>query len=282
MIKRNSSNVSNVKKVFSYYTSSVDELVKNIEWVDADLLDVYSLMQGMEGISEIYHCAAMVSFEPKHEEEMMKINIEGTANMVNAAVEKGIKKFLHVSSIATIGRNKNDELCTEDLFWKASPDNSNYALSKYAAEREVWRASEEGLNMIIVNPSVIIGGGNWQQSSSNMFSKAYKGIKFYTDGLNGFIDVRDVVNAYYILFQKGKKGNIYNICSGKGISLNEVIKIMANKLEISITHHIDRSLLRPNDNKAIVGSNEKIKNDTSWIPYYSIEQSLKDVLDFYN
>jgi dihydroflavonol-4-reductase len=113
--------------------------------------------------------------------------------MVNAALAKGIKKFCHVSSIATIGQAAQNELATEKIFWKASPDNSNYSISKYAAEREVWRASEEGLDVVIVNPSLIIGPGNWTQSSSDLFNKGYKGIKFYTSGANGFVDVRDVV-----------------------------------------------------------------------------------------
>ncbi|HLC82707.1 MAG TPA: NAD-dependent epimerase/dehydratase family protein [Bacteroidia bacterium] len=192
VIKRSNSNIANVKKVFSYYTSDVDSLLNKIEWVDADLLDVYSLMEVMEGVEQIYHCAAMVSFEKKHLAEMMKINVEGTANMVNAALEKGIKKFCHVSSIASLGRAERGEQTSEETFWKSSPENSNYSITKYAAEREVWRAAEEGLNVVIVNPSLILGGGNWTQSSSNMFTKAYKGIKFYSDGTNGFVDVRDV------------------------------------------------------------------------------------------
>lgn len=191
-LKRHSSNIANVKKVFSYYTSEAENLLKQVEWVDADLLDIFSLFEAMEGVTEVYHCAAMVSFESKYADEMMKINIEGTANMVNAALEKGIKKFCHVSSIAAIGKSEHATLSSEENFWKSSPENSNYAISKYGAEREVWRASEEGLNVIIVNPSLIIGAGNWQQSSSNMFSKAFAGIKYYTDGVNGFIDVRDV------------------------------------------------------------------------------------------
>lgn len=194
VLKRSNSAISNVKKVFSYYTSEVDLLLKNIEWVDADLLDVYSLIEAMEGVEEVYHCAAMVSFEKKHQEEMMKINIEGTANMVNAALEKGIKKFCHVSSIASIGRAERGGVTSEETPWKSSPDNSNYSISKYGAEREVWRASEEGLNVVIVNPSLILGGGNWTQSSSNMFTKGYKGIKFYSEGTNGFVDVRDVAS----------------------------------------------------------------------------------------
>ena len=191
-LKRSSSNISNVRKVFSYYSADPESLLKNIEWMDADLYDVYSLLDSMEGISEVYHCAAMVSFEKKHEWEMMKINVEGTANMVNAALEKGIRKFCHVSSIASLGRAENGGLTNEETFWKSSPDNSNYSVSKYGAEREVWRAAEEGLNVVIVNPSLIIGGGNWAQSSSNMFSKGYKGINYYSKGENGFIDVRDV------------------------------------------------------------------------------------------
>ncbi|MDF2437390.1 MAG: hypothetical protein K0Q95_1766 [Bacteroidota bacterium] len=192
VLKRNNSNVSNVKKVFSYYTSEPEKLLSNIEWYDADLLDIYSLLEAMEGIDKIYHCAAMVSFESAHQTEMMRTNIEGTANMVNAALEKGIKKFCHVSSIATLGRAEHGGLTDESTLWKSSPENSNYSISKYGAEREVWRASEEGLNVVIVNPSLIVGPGNWQQSSSNMFSKAYKGILFYSSGLNGFVDVRDV------------------------------------------------------------------------------------------
>lgn len=191
-LKRKHSNIAQVEKVFSYYTPSSKELAKQIEWVDADLMDVYSLMEVLEGVEYIYHCAAVVSFEPKHQQEMMRSNIEGTTNLVNAALSKNIKKFCHVSSIATLGREEHEPLITETMFWKASPDHSNYAVSKYGSEREVWRAAGEGLNVVIVNPSLIIGAGNWQQSSSNMFSKAYKGIRFYTDGVSGFVDVRDV------------------------------------------------------------------------------------------
>lgn len=192
VLKRQSSNVSTVKKVFSYYTPDPELLLNKIEWVDADLLDVYSLMEAMDGVTEVYHCAAMVSFEKKHQAEMMNINVEGTSNMVNAALEKGIKKFCHVSSIAALGRAERGGIISELTPWKSSPENSNYSISKYGAEREVWRGAEEGLNVVIVNPSLIVGGGNWSQSSSNMFTKAYKGIKFYSSGTNGFVDVRDV------------------------------------------------------------------------------------------
>ncbi|MCW3071793.1 MAG: hypothetical protein JWO44_1683 [Bacteroidetes bacterium] len=201
VLKRGSSNTANVRKVFSYYTSDPDALLKNIEWRNASLLDVYSLLEAMEGITEIYHCAAMVSFESAHQDEMMRTNIEGTANLVNAALEKGIRKFCHVSSISALGRAENGGLTDEETFWKSSPDNSIYSISKYGAEREVWRASEEGLNAVIVNPSLIVGPGNWEQSSPNMFSKGYKGIKFYSSGINGFVDVRDVAKLMIRLME---------------------------------------------------------------------------------
>lgn len=208
-IKREGSNIKNVNKVFSYYNSNPDELLNNIEWVNADLLDVYTLEEALKDIEYVYHCAAMVSFNPKDEEQLMKINAEGTANLVNAALANNIKKLCHVSSIATIGNTPDNTPSNEETFWKSSPDNSKYSVSKYAAEREVWRASAEGLDVMIINPSLIIGPGNWQQSSSNMFNRAYKGIKFYTNGATGFVDVRDVATLALQLMYSNSKNERY-------------------------------------------------------------------------
>ena len=299
-LKRNNSDVDKVKKVFSYYSSGVDQLLKNIEWVDVDLLDVYSLMDAMEGITEVYHCAAMVSFEPKHETEMMKINVEGTANMVNAALEKGIKNFCHVSSIATVGREEHSTLSTEETFWKSSPDHSNYAISKYAAEREVWRASEEGLNIIIVNPSLIIGAGNWQQSSSSMFSKGYEGLKYFTNGANGFVDVRDVTALMIVLMESEIKNqrfilNSENISykyffdlihqefdkSKSSIKVGKVISNLAwrvEKIKCMISGEaplITKETVRSANNISAF-SNEKIKKAFPDYKFISVEQSIKD------
>jgi nucleoside-diphosphate-sugar epimerase len=201
VLNRAGSNVANLHKVFSYYTSDPDLLLRNIEFFNADLLDVYSLLDAMEGVSDVYHCAAMVSFEKKNLEEMMRINVEGTTNMVNAALEKGVRKFCHVSSIAALGRAERGGLTTEETLWKSSPDNSNYAISKYGGEREVWRAAEEGLNTVVVNPSLVIGGGNWTQSSANMFSKGHKGLSYYSSGGSGFVDARDVASLMIMLME---------------------------------------------------------------------------------
>lgn len=191
-IKRSDNNISTIKKVFSYYSDNADDLFSKIEWVESDVLDIHSLLEAMEGVTEVYHCAAMVSFATKKHDTMLKVNIEGTANVVNAALEKKIKKLCYASSIAALGKYGGKKEIDEETFWKSSPDNSVYSISKYGAEREVWRGVQEGLTTVIVNPSIIVGPGNWARSSSNMFMTAYKGLKYYTDGVSGFVDVRDV------------------------------------------------------------------------------------------
>ncbi len=198
-IKRPTSNTYLVRKLFLYYNTNGEVLFNQIEWVDADLVDIYSLTEALNTITHIYHAAAVVAFEPNRDEEMIQANIEGTANIINAALAAKIEKFCHVSSIAAIGRPDNVEYISEEYFWKASPDNSAYSISKYGAEREVWRGAEEGLKVVIVNPSLIIGPGDWSRSTGNMFAKAYHGIKFYTNGASAFIDVRDVATLMILL-----------------------------------------------------------------------------------
>ena len=203
-IKRKGSNNENVRKLFNYYSPEKPELFDQIEWVEADILDIFSLEEVMLGIDFIYHCAAMVSFSPKDAEQMLSINGTGTSNLVNIALEKNIKKLCHVSSIASLGRESNSGLINEDCWWKDSPENSNYAKSKYAAEREIWRGAEEGLDCVIVNPSIIIGPGNWEKGSSKMFQTSANGLKYYSEGSSGFVDVRDVA----LLMIKLMKSNI--------------------------------------------------------------------------
>jgi len=229
-LKRKNSNLQQVKKVFSYYTNNTETLFNTIEWIDADLSDIYSLLDAMEGVTQIYHCAASVSFNPKDREELRKVNVEGTANLVNAALEKGIKKFCHVSSIAALGRDEHGGVTTENTFWKYNPQLSVYSITKYNAEREVWRASEEGLNIIIVNPALIIGPGNWSQSSSAMFSKDYKGLSFYTQGINGFVDVRDGSRLSILLTESELKNERY-ILSSESIGFKFVFDVMHEALD---------------------------------------------------
>lgn len=223
--KRPNSDTSIVSKVFSYYCENASTLAAKIEWVEADLLDTYSLSDAMQGVTHVYHCAAMVSFEKKEQDSLMKINADGTANIVNVALEQNIHKFLHVSSIATVANGSKNKPATEDDFVELSKQNTVYSFSKYDAEREVWRASEEGLNTLIINPSVIVGGANWQKSSSNMFSKAKKGIKYYTEGATGFVDVRDVAQLMILLMNKEASQQRY-IINGENATYRRFFDIM--------------------------------------------------------
>ncbi|MEI7669522.1 MAG: NAD-dependent epimerase/dehydratase family protein [Pseudomonadota bacterium] len=168
---------------------------ENIEWVEADVLDVVALEEAMIGVEQIYHCAAKVSFEAKHYDKIMLINVKGTANVVNLALDAKVKKLVHVSSIASLGRTTESGLITEETKWEDSDLNSKYAISKFLGEREVWRGMQEGLNAVIVNPSIIIGAGDWKKGSARFFYTAKNGMRFYPVGMNGFVDAKDVVNC---------------------------------------------------------------------------------------
>jgi len=224
-LKRKSGDTELVKTVFSYYVEDADMLLKNIEWFDGDLLDFGSMGDALEGIDEIFHAGAVVSFYPSDQKAMLKVNVDGTANLVNLALEKQIKKFCYVSSVATLGRADNDGLTDEETYWRVSGKNSCYAISKYGAEREVWRGIEEGLNAVIVNPSVILGPGFWNDNSG-MFRLVWEGLKYYTTGVNGYVDVRDVSGAMIQLMDKNFFGQRF-IVSADNVSYQQIFSLMA-------------------------------------------------------
>ena len=226
--KRATGNTEMVRRVFSYYTSNPDELAGKIEWVNADLLDFGAIEDAMAGISEVYHAGAVVSFYPQDHNKMLKVNIEGTANLVNQAIESGVKKFCCVSSIATLGRAENNEVSTEETYWVPSKKNSVYGISKYGAEREVWRGMEEGLNAVIINPSVILGPGFWNENSG-LFRLVSEGLKFYTRGVNGYVGVRDVSRAMIGLMDENHFGQRF-ICSAANLSYQELFILIAKHL----------------------------------------------------
>ena len=227
-IKRAASNTDMVRKVFSYYVSNPDELAGKITWVNADLMDFGAMEDALQGITEIYHAGAVVSFFPKDHKAMLKVNIEGTANLVNQAIEHNVSKFCYVSSVATLGRAENDEVSTEETYWVPSKKNSVYGISKYGAEREVWRGMEEGLNAVIINPSVILGPGFWQDNSG-LFRLVYEGLKYYTRGVNGYVDARDISKAMIGLMDGNHFGQRY-ICSAANLSYQELFALMARHL----------------------------------------------------
>lgn len=200
-LKRSTSSLSEFNYIYSIQFGHQNPH-PNLQWIDADVLDVPALEDALTGVDEVYHCAAMVSFHQKDKELMHQINVQGTANMVNVSLQKGVKKFAHISSIAALGREKSGVQVTEQSKWVNSKLNSNYAVSKYKAELEVWRAAEEGLNVVIVNPGVILGSGDWHKGSCALFNLVYKGMPFYTQGINGYVDVLDVANATIQLMEQ--------------------------------------------------------------------------------
>lgn len=190
-LKRSNSKTGFLKDLAPFYGVSEGQL-NSVEWVDADLLHPLELEKAMLGCTHVYHCAAFVSFDPRDREKLFEVNIVGTANMVNAALSAEIKKFCFVSSTAAVGKSKFEEVVTEEASWSNNDKHSNYGISKHYAEREVWRGMEEGLNVVIVNPCIIVGPGQWGKSSTDLFNKVWNGFKFYATGSNAFVDVRDV------------------------------------------------------------------------------------------
>jgi len=196
-------------------------------WKKADILDMSSLLEAMKGASQVYHCAAIVSFAPNDAHRMMKANQEGTANVVNACLELGVQKLVYVSSVAALGRIREDAPIDETMWWTPSTSNSEYGKSKYLAEMEVWRAMGEGLNVAIVNPVIILGAGDWHSGSSAMFKSAYNEFPWYTEGVSGFVDVLDVVSAMQLLMHSDISGERY-ILSAEDISYRSVFTMMAS------------------------------------------------------
>ena len=167
----------------------------DVEWVDGDVLDIESLYEAMADVDAVIHAAAVVSFRKEDSEQMFKVNVEGTSNVVNVALEKNIRRYVHVSSVAALGRAQHGETVTEKKQWQESGTNTRYAISKYKAEMEVWRAIAEGLETIIINPSTVLGYGDWNTSSCALFKTVYQEFPYYTTGINGFVSVEDVANA---------------------------------------------------------------------------------------
>ncbi|RYY86244.1 MAG: NAD-dependent epimerase/dehydratase family protein [Chitinophagaceae bacterium] len=171
------------------------EILEKVEWVEGDILDIVSLTDAMQGVDSIIHSAALVSFHSADRKRLLQINRDGTANVVNVALEQGVRRIAFISSVAAIGRTQAGGHVDETKKWSETKSNTQYAVSKHLAEMEVWRGFSEGLEGVILNPSTILGFGDWHQSSSAIFRNAYRGFPWYTEGINGFVGVEDVARA---------------------------------------------------------------------------------------
>jgi dihydroflavonol-4-reductase len=227
-LHRSARSLATVRDIFRHYTDDPDALMQGIEWVQGDILDIPSLQDAMTGVREVYHIAATVSFEPKDREFMFKVNVEGTANVVNLCLEQEAR-LCHVSSVAALGRVEGQGIINEETPWKDSERNSNYGKSKRKAELEVWRGMAEGLQAVIVNPCIILGPGDWTQSSAALFTKVWKGLPYYTEGENAMVDVRDVAEVMVTLMERDIMGQRF-IVSADNFKLRDVVNLIADGL----------------------------------------------------
>jgi nucleoside-diphosphate-sugar epimerase len=302
-IRRPGSRLDSVCRIFSYYAPDKPELFKRISWVDGDVCDPSSLDEAFVGVDEVYHCAAFVSFRHSDYDLIGTVNIKGTANVVDACLHHGVKRLCHVSSIAALGTSEDGSPVDERTPWNSGVRHSPYGLSKFAAEREVWRGIEEGLQAVIVNPSVILGPGEPHKASCRLFAAIEKGMAFYPPGANGFVDVRDVARVMASLMDNGIAGQRFLI-SGGNYPYREVFSTMAEILGtkpprykvpaiglkaiwrfnaiISFILRINAELTRETARNAYITAaydNTKIRNVLGY-EFHSLEEILRNVRSF--
>ena len=225
--KTSNSKLEIVETVLNHY--NLGEHYKNIEWVDLDVLDISQCLDVIKGIDHVYHSAAIVSFLKKERQKMYKTNIEGTANIVNACLSENVKKIGFISSVAALGRNKNNEY-SEKTKWVNNKNNSHYSITKFKSENEIWRGIQEGLDAVITNPGIILGPGDWNRSSTTFFKSIINGLNFYPIGKSGFVDVRDVSKSIIELTKSEINAQKYIVVS-ENCSYEEIFKKIANAFD---------------------------------------------------
>lgn len=289
-IYRSKEKIEKVKEVFSFYTDDYLPSFKKIKWIKADITDIPSLeiVFSMCKVSNVYHCAGLVSFNPKDYYKMRQVNINGTANIVNFCVDEKVKKLCFVSSISTLGSAINGKVITEDNKWNKEEESSEYAITKHGAEMEVWRASQEGIDVVIVNPGVILGSGFFNTGSGKIFSQVYNGFKFYTEGITGFVGVKDVVKAMISLTESTIKNQRFILVS-ENKSFKDIFfsiakefnkkppSIKVNTIITSVFWRIDWLLTKITKKEPLLTKNSARSSHNK--EYYSSEK-IKNELNF--
>ena len=294
-LHRKNSKTDSVRKVFSYYSKDYKKLFDKIEWIEGDINDITSLDVAFQNISEIYHCAAFISFSNQDFNAMKKINVEGTANMVNTAIDNKVDKFCYVSTIAAIGERKN-LLIDEECEWKEN--NNPYSKTTHDAELEVWRGISEGLNAVIVNPGVIIGSGYWRRGSGAFITQISRGMNYFPPGKTGFICVKDVVKIMRELMDKNifserfllvaenwtQKDFIYSVCNylnlksplkkaSKSIMILGLILDAARSFFLNKRRRLSSAIIKSSHSKNEY-SNKKISSVLNY-KFKMVEKSIK-------
>jgi len=229
-IYRNLESIQKTKDLFSLYQKDI--LFEKIDWIQADITDVPSLEIAFKNVEYVYHCAALISFDSKDEDLLRKTNIEGTANIVNFCIANAVKKLCFLSSISALGDLKeNEKIITEEAEWNPERLHSDYAISKYGAEMEIWRGQQEGLDTVIINPGIILGPGFWEQGSGMLFKKVASGLSFYTKGVTGYIAVPDVVQIAAKLIKNGHSNERFTLIA-ENIAFQDLFNSIADALNV--------------------------------------------------
>jgi nucleoside-diphosphate-sugar epimerase len=232
-IYRDAASQEKTRALFALYQNA--DLFPLIEWIQADLTDLPALHLAFDGVTHLYHCAALISFDRADAEALRKANIEGTANIVNCCLAFGVEKLCHVSSVAALGDSFSDLAVNEETDWNPEFPHHDYAISKYGAEMEVWRGYQEGLPVVIVNPGVIIGPGFWHSGSGEIFVSVKKGLAFYTMGVTGYIGVWDVVKSLQMLMESDISGERFALVS-ENLAYRESLNLIADALHVKRPH----------------------------------------------
>lgn len=203
----------------------------HLQEIHCDILDIGALEDALQGVEKVYHCAGVISFYPSQQSQMFKVNVEGTANLVNACMAAGVKKLLHISSIAALERLNEENMMDETAQWSPESGGSQYGYSKFLGEMEVWRGIEEGLQAVIVNPSIILGAGDWNNASTKIFQTVKDGFKWYSEGTTGFVDVRDLVDAMIMLMDSPVQGLRFIISEGNH-SYRNIFNMIADGFKV--------------------------------------------------
>ena len=239
-LKRPGSDLTQSRFIFKYLSESElsepdpsrEQIFDRIKWIEGDNTDMDSLLEIMDGVEIVYHAAALVSYSRKKHDSLIETNTMGTANIVDACLEKGIKKLAYVSSVATLHRKAGEKL-NESAFPEDLIFSNAYSESKYRAEMEVWRGIAEGLEAVIINPGIVLGWGNFENSSPEMFKTVFDGLKYYPTGSNAFVDVRDVARALVMLSKNQEANNKRFIAEGTVCSYKKIFDLMAKELGVA-------------------------------------------------
>lgn len=220
---REGSDLARLERQIALQYPEVATQWSDIEWVLAPLSDIPALEEAVDGVLTVYHCAAMIDFDPRQADKLLKVNWEGTRNLVDVALAAGVQSFCYTSSIAAIGGL--GPTISETDSWDPNRTN-DYGTSKHLGEMEVWRGGQEGMNIVIVNPGTILGPGDWNRGSGRIFLKVSKGLPYSIPGESGFVGVWDVVRCMKRLTEEGHFGKRYLLIA-ENLSYHEVFSSIA-------------------------------------------------------